>query len=71
MKATFKITLKAARINVGLSQKNAAKQLRIDAATLRNYEKGKTSPTWDIVEVMEKLYKIDRNNINFFRNDFS
>ncbi len=61
----FKITLEAARVNAGYSQKLAAKLLHVDPYTLRNWEKGKTSPTWRKVEEIEKLYNISKDNIFF------
>lgn len=51
-----KISLSAARVNAGLSQKAAAKKLGINVRTLQNYENGKTSPNWNIVRKIEKLY---------------
>ena len=41
----FQITLKAARVNQGLSRKTAAKLLEIHPSTLANWEKGRTYPT--------------------------
>ena len=42
-----KITLAAARVNAGLTQKEAAKLLNLTPATLQNYESGKTTPSWE------------------------
>lgn len=53
-----KITLAAARVNAGLSQKDAARLIGVAPATLRNYETGKTSPGWDVVRKIEKVYGI-------------
>lgn len=39
-----RISLKAARVNAGLLQHEAAKRLGISTATLQNYESGKTVP---------------------------
>lgn len=55
----LKITLEAARVNAGYNQKTAAKLLHVDPYTLRNWEKGKTSPTLKKVKEIEKLYDID------------
>ena len=38
------ITLKAARVNVGMTQEQMASALGISVETLRNYERGKTFP---------------------------
>nr|WP_296077695.1 helix-turn-helix transcriptional regulator [uncultured Ruminococcus sp.] len=51
-----KITLKAARVNAGLSQKEAAQKLNISRDTLSNYEKGIFSPSWDMVHKIGDLY---------------
>lgn len=61
------ITLKAARVNVGLTQKEAAKKLGIALDTLGNYERGKSYPDVLIISKMEKLYGISYNDINFLR----
>lgn len=59
----FKITLKAARVNAGFTQKKAAELLNIDRNTLRNWEKGITSPTWKNLNEIEELYKINKDYI--------
>lgn len=53
-----KITLKAARVNAGLSQGDAAKKLNIAVSTLRNWEAGKTFPTQPKIEAICDLYRI-------------
>ena len=52
-----KISSEAARVNARFTQKDAAKALGISVATLRNYESGKTTPDWNLVRRIEKLYK--------------
>ena len=59
------ITLKAARVNKGLSRKQAASALSIAVDSLRNYEVGKASPRVDLVKKMEALYEIAYKDINF------
>ena len=59
----LKITLEAARVNAGYNQKTAAKLLHVDPYTLRNWEKGKTSPTYKKVKEIESLYGINMDNI--------
>lgn len=63
----IRITLKAARVNAGLSQKDSAKKLGISRQTLINYEAGTTIPNWDRVKKMEALYGIPADHI-FFRS---
>ena len=55
----FKITLEAARVNAGLSQKEAAKMLGISNKTLCSWEFGKSYPNAD------KMYEIPYDCINF------
>lgn len=51
-----KISLAAARVNAGLSQKEAAELLGVSRSTLQNYEAGKTVPSWDVVMKIETVY---------------
>lgn len=53
-----KITLKAARVNAGLSQEEAAKKIGVAASTLRNWEAGKTFPNQPKIEKMCEVYGI-------------
>nr|DAL90253.1 MAG TPA: helix-turn-helix domain protein [Caudoviricetes sp.] len=53
-----KITLKAARVNAGLTQEQAAKELGISRSTLRNWEIGKSFPKQPDISAMCELYKI-------------
>lgn len=41
----YKVTLKAARVNAGLTQTQVCDRLKMSKQTLVNYESGKTSPT--------------------------
>lgn len=59
------LTLKAARINVGLNQEEAAKRLGISVASLQNYESGRQYPNVLIVKRMEDLYGVPYDNLNF------
>jgi len=52
-----KITLKAARVNAGYMQKEAAQKLGVSLTTLQNYEGGVTVPKWTMVEKIEATYK--------------
>ena len=51
-----KISLKAARVNAGLFQAEVARELGINVATLKRYEKGETVPRADVLEKMGKIY---------------
>jgi putative transcriptional regulator len=59
------ITLKAARVNVGLTQSEAAKKLGIATDTLRMYESGKTFPDVPTIKKIEGLYHVSYNDIHF------
>lgn len=58
MQQMIKMTLKAARVNAKLSSKDAAKALGICTSTLKNYESGRTEPSWTVVKKMEKVYGV-------------
>ena len=60
-----KLTLKAVRVNRGLSITEAAKELDINVATLSNYENGKTFPDVPMINKMLKLYGASFDSINF------
>lgn len=52
-----KISLAAARVNAGYSQKEAARLIGVSVATLQNYESGKTTPNWGTVNKIEEVYR--------------
>ena len=60
------ITLKAARVNKGLTQEQAAKMLGIHINTLQKYEKGVNFPDVPLIRKIEELYGVSYNDINFF-----
>lgn len=59
------ITLKAARINKGLTQSEAAKILGISVFTLINYEAGRSFPDVPVIKRMEKIYDVPYHRLNF------
>lgn len=62
----MKLTLKAIRINKGLSQEEASKRIGISVDTLGNYERGITYPDIPILKKIEEVYDVKYDNINFF-----
>ncbi len=60
-----KISIKAARVNVGLTQKEAALELGVAKDTVGNWERGKSFPSIKIIPKIEKVYKIKYENIIF------
>lgn len=65
----LKISLKAARVNAGLSQKEAAEKLDVSNKTLCSWEGGATMPSADKIASICDLYGIPYDNINFLPND--
>ena len=64
-----KISLKAARVNADLSQKEAAEKLDISNATLCNWENGTSFPdAMQIIKICE-LYGLPYDAINFLPNN--
>ncbi len=65
-----KITLKAARVNKGMTQMEAAKKLGVSKSTLQNYESGNTIPNWDMVRRIEELYGFKADYL-FFTHEYA
>lgn len=55
---SFQITLRAARVNAGLSTKDAAEALHVSNKTLLNWENGKSSPTIEKFRLICALYAV-------------
>lgn len=50
------ITIKAARVNAGYTQSEAAAALNVDKATIINWEKGRTAPSVKKFNALCELY---------------
>lgn len=59
------ITIKAARINRGLKQSEAAVLLGVSRKTLSYYENGKSLPRVNLVEKMGTVYEVDKDDFIF------
>lgn len=59
------ISLKAARVNAGYSQKEAAKILGISNKTLCSWENGKTFPDQPMIVKLCELYGVTYDMIAF------
>ncbi len=68
MQAVPRISLKAARVNAGFSQQEAAKMLGISKATLQNYETGSTVPDILMSRKIEEVYHFPADYIFFGQN---
>ena len=63
----MEITLKAARVNKNIKQKDAAKLLGISLSALQNYEAGKTFPDVPVIKRIEELYDVEYKDIIFIQ----
>ena len=64
-----KISLRAARVNAGYSQKEAADLLEVSNKTLGNWENGITFPSADKIIAICNLYGVSYDNLNFLPTD--
>nr|DAF79726.1 MAG TPA: Repressor protein CI [Caudoviricetes sp.] len=64
-KMDFQISLKAARVNVNMTQQEVANLLNINKSTIASWEKGKTQPKYKQASKLSKIYGIPYDNINF------
>lgn len=55
---SFKITMAAARVNAGKTQKQLAKECNVSESTIINWEKGETLPNIKKLPLLEKAYGI-------------
>lgn len=63
----MELTMKAARVNAGYTQKTAAKLLKISNNTLSSYENYKTIPDVCVSKRMAELYCLSMNDIIFYK----
>lgn len=54
--ATFQISLEAARVNAKFSQKDVARMMNVNVATISNWENGKTSLSADQFKTLCNIY---------------
>lgn len=64
-KMDFQISLKAARVNVNMTQQEVANLLNINKSTIASWEKGKTQPKYKQASKLSKIYGIPYDYINF------
>ena len=62
---TMRLTLKAIRVNHGMTQKNAAKGLGVSTTTLSAWENGTVYPKVPDITKIEKFYGVNYADINF------
>lgn len=59
----FQISLAAARVNAGMTQEEAAREMHVSKQTIVNWEKGKVLPNFATLQALSHLYKIPANYI--------
>ena len=59
------ITLKAARVNKNLTQREAAEVMGISVETIKNWEAGRSYPNVIQLKKIEQTYDVSSNDINF------
>lgn len=64
-----KMTLRAARVNAKLGQKEAAKMLGVGNKTLSNWENGVSMPKADKIDAICTLYCLPYDSIIFFNKE--
>ena len=65
----LKISLAAARVNRGFTQREVAEKLGISTKTLVNWENGITFPTIEKVYELCELYGVSVDNLIFLPED--
>lgn len=61
----MRISLKAARVNKNLKQKELAKALGVTQKTVCQWESGKVKPRFDKIEPLCKILGVSYDNINW------
>ncbi|MDL2257553.1 helix-turn-helix transcriptional regulator [Eubacteriales bacterium OttesenSCG-928-K08] len=64
------MTLKAARVNAGYNQAEAAKILNISVYTLSNYERGISFPDVPILKRIEQAYGVGYDQLIFLSQKY-
>jgi len=65
MSESIRISLKAARVNAGLTMDDVCKAMNVSKATVLNWEKGYTLPGADKAVQLSELYNLPLENISF------
>lgn len=59
----LQISLAAARVNAGMTQKEVAEKMGVSKVTIVNWEKGRTLPNMATARKLAELYSIPLDNI--------
>jgi transcriptional regulator with XRE-family HTH domain len=60
----YQVSLKAARVNAGLRQEEAATAANVSKSTIISWEQGKTYPRSDQLKALCSLYKVPMDVIS-------
>jgi transcriptional regulator with XRE-family HTH domain len=66
----MQITLEAARVNRGYTQTAAAKKLDVAVGTLLSWEKGRTFPPVNKIQLIENVYGVTYGDIIFLPRNY-
>lgn len=65
----MKLTLKAARVNAGLTQEQAADEIGVSRDVISNWESARTYPNVMNLKQIERVYGVSYNDLIFLTND--
>lgn len=65
----MKLTLKAARVNAGMTQDEVAEVLKKSKNTIVNYEKGRSTPDIETGKALAALYGLSVDDLIFLPNN--
>lgn len=61
--ADFQISLASARVNAGMTQEEIAHKMGVSKKTIINWEKGNTSPSFAVIQMLSSIYGIPADYI--------
>ena len=67
----MKVTLKAARTNVGLTQQEAADKIGVTVDTMSNWERAKSFPNALQIRRIEEVYGVPYDNLIFLPSKYA
>lgn len=67
----MKVTLKAARTNVGLTQQEAADKIGVTVDTMSNWERAKSFPNALQIRRIEEVYGVPYDNLIFLPGNYA
>lgn len=67
----MRVTLKAARTNVGLTQQEAADKIGVTVDTMSNWERAKSFPNALQIRRIEEVYGVSYDNLIFLPSNYA